>query len=163
MKTGNNFVKDPYMFMPNVKGAGHMYSTVEDLYKWDQALYKDEILSADSKKKMFTPFLSNYGYGWGISNISVNLSGDSTTLITHTGGINGFNTLIGRLVDDKHLIVIFNNNGNARLQEMSRNIGNILYDQEFDYPLKPIADHLLTVIEEEGIKTAVDLYNDLKN
>ncbi len=162
MKTGNEFVKDPYMYMPNAMGAGHMYSTVEDLYKWDQALYKDEILSAESKKKMFTPFLSNYGYGWGISKISVTLEGDSTTLISHTGGINGFNTLIGRLVDDKNLIVIFNNTGTARLQEMSMGISNILYDQEFDYPKKPIADHLLTVIEEEGIKTAVKLYQELK-
>ena len=39
---------------------------VKDLYLWDQALYTNKILSEESKKKVYTPFLSNYGYGWGI-------------------------------------------------------------------------------------------------
>src|SRR3990167_596137 len=38
LKSGRTFQVDPYMFMPNAMGAGHMYSTVEDMLLWDRAL-----------------------------------------------------------------------------------------------------------------------------
>jgi len=36
---------------------------VRDLYRWDRALYGEKLLSKVSKETMFTPVLSNYGYG----------------------------------------------------------------------------------------------------
>jgi tetratricopeptide (TPR) repeat protein len=150
------------MNVKNAIGAGDIASTVKDLYLWDQALYTDKILSNESKKKVFTPFLSNYGYGWGIMKLASPVGGDSLTLITHSGGINGFNAYIGRLIDDKHLIVILNNTGGAPMGEMRDNIVQILYDREFNYPKKPIGNHILTVIEEEGIDPAIETYKVLK-
>ena len=44
--------------------AGSMYSTVEDLLKWDQALYTEKLLPAAAKQIMWTPFKDNYAYGW---------------------------------------------------------------------------------------------------
>src|SRR5260370_7489447 len=49
--------------------AGAVYSTVEDLYRWDQALYGTAVLSEASKEKMFTPFLEGYAYGWNVRTI----------------------------------------------------------------------------------------------
>ncbi|NJM53968.1 MAG: beta-lactamase family protein, partial [Blastocatellia bacterium] len=66
-KTPTGYVNAPYLDMSLPYAAGSMYSTVGDLFKWDQSLYADKILSAASKKLMFTPGLSNYGYGFGIS------------------------------------------------------------------------------------------------
>lgn len=65
---GMNFVKDEYFYMPNALGAGDVYSTVEDMYKWDRLLYGDEFVSKDAKKKMWHPYLEDYGYGWVIMN-----------------------------------------------------------------------------------------------
>src|SRR5262249_38143191 len=55
-----------YIDMSIPYSAGSLYSTVEDLYRWDRALYTDKVLGSEWKKKMFTPFLNNYGYGWVI-------------------------------------------------------------------------------------------------
>ena len=44
--------------------AGAMYSTVADLYKWDQALYTNRVLRDSSLQKAFTPYINHYGYGW---------------------------------------------------------------------------------------------------
>ena len=44
--------------------AGSLYSTVEDLLKWDQALYTEKLLPAAAKQLMWTPFKENYAYGW---------------------------------------------------------------------------------------------------
>ena len=162
LKQGNRIAEDRYMFMLNVIGAGHMYSTVEDLFIWDQALYGTEFLSEESKEKMFTPFLSNYGYGWGIRYQKIGDTGDSTKVITHSGGINGFTTLVVRLVDDNNFIALFNNMGGSPRGEMAQQIGNILYGEEFVYPKRPIGDYLYLVIEDEGIDNAVAVYKKLK-
>lgn len=162
MKQGNRIVKDRYMYLLNVMGAGHMYSTVEDLFLWDQALYGTEFLSEESKEKMFTPFKSNYGYGWGIRFHKIGDSGDSTKVITHSGGINGFATLIVRLVDDNHFIALFDNMGGFPRSEMAQQIENILYGEEYVYPKRPIGDHLYQVINDDGIEKAVEVYHKLK-
>ena len=44
--------------------AGSLYSTTEDLLKWDQALYTDRLLPAAAKQTMWTPVKENYAYGW---------------------------------------------------------------------------------------------------
>ena len=160
-KRGNNLLNTKYMNVKNAFGAGDMVSTVEDLYLWDQALYTDNLISNESKKKIFTPFLSNYGFGWGISKIENPVGGDSLTLILHTGGINGFNALIARLVDDKHLIVVLNNSGGAPLGEIRRNITNILYGKDYEFPKKPIANHLHQIILDEGIDKAMVVFKEI--
>ena len=84
--------------------AGSLYSTVEDLFLWDQALYGDKVLSAASKELMFKPNLDNYGYGFSIRKATLGPSKIVVPVIEHNGGINGFSTLEQRLVGDHHLI-----------------------------------------------------------
>jgi CubicO group peptidase (beta-lactamase class C family) len=51
----------------NLFGNGGMLSTAGDLHKWAQALKGEEILSAAAKRKLFTPALKNYAYGWRVA------------------------------------------------------------------------------------------------
>ena len=162
LKIANQYRLDPYIYMPNAMGAGNMYSTVKDLYKWDQALYTDKILSEKSKKLMFTPGKGNYGFGWFITKVPLDNNGDSTLAIWHTGGINGFNTIIVRLVNDKSLIVLLNNTGQTKLFSMALQIAKILHNQKFEYPKKPISKELAEIIDDEGIDAAVKTYWQLK-
>ncbi|NOX17370.1 MAG: serine hydrolase [Chlorobi bacterium] len=161
MKGVSKLRRDSYIFMPNAMGAGSMYSTVGDLFKWDRVLYTDKILSAESKKKMFTPYLANYGFGWMIVSIPLP-GGDSVKVITHSGGINGFNTVMTRFPDDDNFIAVFSNVSPPPIKEILRNLMAILYDKEFEYPKKPIKDYLLEIINEEGADAAVSLYKNLK-
>src|SRR5262249_45822114 len=39
-------------------GSDALYSTIEDLYRWDQALYTEQLISKDLLDKMFTPYAS---------------------------------------------------------------------------------------------------------
>ncbi|RPI71150.1 MAG: class A beta-lactamase-related serine hydrolase, partial [Ignavibacteriales bacterium] len=160
LKFGNTFVNDLYMYMPNTMGAGHIYSTVEDLLKWDQILFTDKILSEKSKEKMFTPFLSNYGYGWGISWLKLSDT-DSIKSIAHSGGINGFNTNFARFVNKKQTVILFNNTGGAPLSTITTEIAKILNGHEFKYPKKPVTDILIAKIEEEGVNEAASFVKKL--
>jgi tetratricopeptide (TPR) repeat protein len=142
--------------------AGSLYSTVEDLFLWDQALYADKPVSGRSKELMFKANLENYGYGLIIRKAPIIEGKNEVTTIGHGGGINGFNTLIERLVEDKHLIVLLNNTGGTRLSEMSQAIKNILYGAPVKNPLKPVSQVLYKTILEQDLASAVKQYRELK-
>ncbi|MBO0938542.1 serine hydrolase [Fibrella sp. HMF5335] len=161
-KAGGGYVNAPYLDMSIPYAAGSLYSTVEDLYKWDQALYTDKLLSAVGKATMFTPFKDEYAYGWGVGNTKVGERKDSLLLISHGGGINGFNTLITRAPRDKQLIVLLNNTGGAPLNNMRQNILRILYDQPIEAPKKLIADLLRQSISTDPVATVRQKFAEWK-
>lgn len=55
VRRGDHFVREPYFFMQNAYSVGAMYSTVEDLYLWDQALYGTSLLSKKYKGPLLLP------------------------------------------------------------------------------------------------------------
>ena len=162
-KTPKGYINAPYLDMSIPYAAGSLYSTVEDLYLWDRALYSDKILSAKSKELMFKPNLENYGYGFGITNAALGDTKQTVPVISHTGGINGFNTIIVRLIGNQHLIVLLDNTSQGRnLDKISKDITNILYNQPYSQPKKSIAEALFNTAAEQGAEAAVKQYRNLK-
>ena len=135
--------------------AGALYSTVKDLYKWDQALYTDKLVPAELKQKLFTPVLEHYGYGWVINIVPANDPGAGQTIIAHGGGINGFNTLEQRFVDDHDLIVRFNNVPGPDLGEMGKGIRAVLYGQEPKPPKRMLVNVVGDTIVHRGVEASV--------
>jgi CubicO group peptidase (beta-lactamase class C family) len=162
VKAPTGYENAPYLDMSIPYAAGSLYSTVEDLYLWDQALYGEKVLSAKSREVMFTPFLEHYAYGWGV-NMVATAEGKEGTAIAHSGGINGFSTLITRMVDDRHLVVLLDNTSQGgKLEEITRSIAGVLYDRPYTPPRQPIADVLLKTIVESNVEAAVRQYRELK-
>jgi CubicO group peptidase (beta-lactamase class C family) len=155
-------VNAPFLDMSLPYAAGSLYSTVEDMYKWDQALYTDKLLSNDLKQKLFTPALEHYAYGWTITTIAEGEPGVGQTQIGHGGGINGFNTLEERLVGDHDLIVVFNNTPGADLGEMAKGVRAILYGQEATAPKRSIGQEIGGTIVKHGVDAGIAQYRELK-
>jgi CubicO group peptidase (beta-lactamase class C family) len=88
--------------------AGALYSTVEDLFLWDQALYTDKLVSKESLDIMFSPKVImednklSYAYGWFVYHDPINLVG-------HGGNIFGYSSFILRDPETKNLIVVMTN------------------------------------------------------
>ncbi|MDH4271095.1 MAG: serine hydrolase [Candidatus Aminicenantes bacterium] len=160
------YANAPYLDMSLPYAAGSLYSTVEDLYLWDQALYADRLLSAKMKELLFKPHVQNpgsaYGYGWSVGKRKLPQSKREVSIVAHGGGINGFNTLIERYVDDKHLVVLLNNTGGTSLGEMSTAIGRILYGEPYDPPKKSIARTLYETMRLKNLEAAISEYRELK-
>ena len=143
--------------------AGALYSTVEDLFAWDQALYTDKLLTPKSKELMFQPGKSNYGYGWFIDQATIPGLDAKVPRIAHGGGINGFNTLLTRLPGDRHLIILLSNTpGRSLIGSLNEGITAILYGQKAPFPKPSIAQVLYPVIKAEGIQAATARYRKLK-
>ena len=167
-KQGKNYRNSRYLDMTIPYAAGSMYSTVEDLYKWDQALYTTTLLPQEYMTMYFEPYIpafgkAHYAYGWGVGYAKIGKSNDSIYTIGHGGGINGFNTNISRATSDKSLVVLLNNTGGAPLDEMTRAIRGIMYGKAYDMPKKSVADEVLTVIEDKGIEAGIVHYNKIKD
>jgi len=85
-------------------GASSIYSTGQDLLKFDQALYTEKLLGQKEKELMVTIVQPPYGYGWFISDDSLN-----GKILSHGGDIFGFTSLIERRLKDKIVIIILGN------------------------------------------------------
>lgn len=165
-KHGKQIVNAAYLDMSIPYAAGSLYSTVEDLYLWDQALYTNKLLNEKSIESLFKSYISAgrafYGYGWFIDDVD---NGDKEKLKTigHGGGINGFNTIISRYPADKNLIVLLNNTGGTILGEMNDAIRAILYNKPFNQPKKSLALDLLDIYDTKGAAAGTESYKKLKN
>jgi CubicO group peptidase (beta-lactamase class C family) len=157
-KTAAGYTNAPYLDMSIPYAAGSLYSTVEDLYLWDQALYTDRVLPEQTKQVMFKPHLSNYAYGWSVRNSRFDAK---IPIITHNGGINGFSTTIIRFPAEKHLIVMLDNSGQG-LDQLSEELAKILYDRPHELPKMSVAEVLFKTISEKGIAAGMTQFQDLK-
>ncbi len=113
--------------------AGAMYSTVEDLLKWDQALYTEKLLPEAAKQVMWTPFRDNYAYGWQIASPSPNAFGGQKR-IAHGGGINGFSASFVRLPDAKMTVIVLANTDAASSSTVARDVMAIYYGHKYEVP-----------------------------
>lgn len=162
-KVATGYVNAPYLDMSIPYAAGSMYSTVEDLYLWDQALYADKVVSASSKELMYKPTLGDYAYGWVITKAKLGTGSETVSKIAHGGGINGFNTVIVRFPEQKHLIVMLDNTSQGgNLGRLERALTNILFNQPYETPRMPIADMLHKTISDRGIEAGLAQFRDLK-
>jgi CubicO group peptidase (beta-lactamase class C family) len=113
-KTGKWVIRDQSQTSA-LFGDGGVYSNIEDLAKWDEALYNDELLTRETLTDIFTSGkLTNgeaagYGYGWKISS----LSGEK--IIYHDGSTSGFNNFYIRIPSRKLSVIFLTNRNNYNL------------------------------------------------
>ena len=127
-KQGGEFVNAAYMDMTIPFAAGAMYSTTGDLLIWDQALYTEKLVSRKSLDEMFTPFKSNYGYGWSIGKRFDHQE------ISHGGSIYGFATEIDRYPNDKLTVIVLSNVQGAPSEEVANSLSAIVFGAAYKIP-----------------------------
>jgi CubicO group peptidase (beta-lactamase class C family) len=90
-----------HMSIPHAAGA--LYSTTEDLLRWEQGLFGGKLISATSLAKMTTPFKGDYALG-----VVVQTAG-GRRVVQHGGGIDGFNTFLAYYPDNKVTVAVLAN------------------------------------------------------
>ncbi len=106
--------------------AGALYSTVNDLFLWDQALYSERLLPAPLRDLLFRPNLASYGYGWGILVPAAGSAYAGESIPMHGGAIFGFQAIIQRIPKHKELIVLLDNSDSPKLLAIALEIRSLL-------------------------------------
>ena len=102
--------------------AGAIVTNVDDLLKWDNALYTDKIIKSEWLEKAWKPFLlpngqlTNYGFGWSVGNYH------GLKFITHGGAINGFLSDGIRIPSQQIYVTILSNSTSKSPSDFSSNI-----------------------------------------
>lgn len=106
-----------------VLGDGGIYSSIDDLARWDAALYDSRLLSDASRRLAFTPWTRTddpaikYGFGWRISGETLWHSGESV----------GFRNVIVRYPQRHLTVIILTNRDDPEPYKMALNIAqNVL-------------------------------------
>src|SRR5256884_196345 len=66
-----------------------MYSSIEDLYRWNQALTHSNLFSEELRKKIFTPGLGDWSYGWFVTRIARGQPGEGSMMAEMRGDMPG--------------------------------------------------------------------------
>ncbi|WMN12001.1 serine hydrolase domain-containing protein [Marivirga salinae] len=105
----NSFLNAPHWDMSQSFSAAGMYSTVGDLFKWDQALRGTQLISKASFKEIFTPFNDEirYGFAWFINDPEI--SGKKRLFAGHNGGANGYKSQIMRGINEDLVVIYLSN------------------------------------------------------
>jgi CubicO group peptidase (beta-lactamase class C family) len=119
-----------YIDMSIPYAAGALYSTVEDLARWDQALTAGKLLSPQSFAAMYTPVKGDYAYGWTVKQRAQHKE------ISHGGGINGFNTFILRYPEEHVCVVVLSNVVPASPERMAHDLAAIVSGEPYSLPTK---------------------------
>ena len=119
-------------YLDTVLGDKGIYSTVEDLYKWDQALYSQKLVKRATLKEAFTGTRlkkrkgEDYGFGWRIRQLE---RGD--TIVYHAGLWHGYTSYLLRNPREHSAIIVLSNVSNGSLRHL-KEIQQVLY------PAQPI-------------------------
>jgi CubicO group peptidase (beta-lactamase class C family) len=117
-----------FIHMSVPQGAGALYSTTEDLLKWNQGLFGGKVLQAASFEKMTQPFKNKYALG-----LTVDTPG-TRKVIQHGGGIEGFNTLLGYYPDDQLTVVVLANLNGPAPQQIATQLAAVAFGEAIKLP-----------------------------
>ncbi|MEX2232512.1 MAG: serine hydrolase [Cyclobacteriaceae bacterium] len=115
--------------------AGAIYSTVEDLYKWNEALFNGKVLQEQSLKAGLTPVIlsngkkpdnANYGYGWALGEYR------GQDIIEHGGGLHGFISQLARYPEENVTVAILTNITPTEVNINSHRIAEFLLWEKMD-------------------------------
>jgi CubicO group peptidase (beta-lactamase class C family) len=115
-QTKEGYVSAPFIAMSQLRAAGALMSSVDDLAIWNEAFYSEKLLKRASIERIFTAYKLasgesiNYGYGWEIWQF------EGRAMASHGGGINGFTAYVLRIPQDHIYIAILSNDRTAEVQ-----------------------------------------------
>lgn len=127
-KGGGVYREIDYAPQNAVYGEDNIYTTVEDMYSWDQALYTEKLVRAATLKEAFTPGRLNdgtatsYGFGWGL-NRTLGLEA-----LEHGGAWLGFRTYIVRFPTRRFTVIVLSNLAQFEPDAIAAEISKIYLD-----------------------------------
>ena len=160
---GEGYELRDFHYLNGAAGDGAIYSTLEDLYRWDQALYTDKLVQPQTLTRAFTPTrLKNgkthgYGFGWSILKDK-----DGSKVVAHGGGWVGFRTFIRREIDNRRTVILLTNNSSYVLRPLINSVVDILSGRDYSLPKLSIAQEMTRFFFRDGLEAALNRYRKLK-
>jgi CubicO group peptidase (beta-lactamase class C family) len=132
----DGLVNAGYINMTVPFSAGGLYSTTEDLWRWERGLFGGKLLSSASLKQMTTPFKNDYAFGLAVQKVN------GREVIEHGGGIEGFNTMLAYYPEDKLTVAVLANLNGEAPEEIAQDLGALAHRENVVLPSERKAVHV---------------------
>ncbi|MGS2726848.1 serine hydrolase [Psychroserpens sp. BH13MA-6] len=152
-----------YDIVNDVRGDGGIYSTLDDLYKWNMALVNHTIISKDYLDEAWTPGTLNngevteYGFGWFIEDDT-----SKPQTVFHSGGWVGFGTFLFNEVETKSGFIMLTNNTTNYYSDILTGIATIRAGGNYELPKNRIHNEMAKLIFKEDVNKAISHYHQVK-
>jgi len=143
----NVFKSNAYNLIPFIASAG-IQTTVGDMLKFDQALYGTELLSEESKKVMFKPYINNFAACWRTAEVHGNF------VLWHGGETAGVSAMFRRYTKDKYTLIILSNYHRTG-RPVTWVLEPILFGDEYELPKQTLREFLYQNMITKGIKNTI--------
>jgi CubicO group peptidase (beta-lactamase class C family) len=117
-----------YFNLDYLFSAGGLYSTVEDLYLWEQSFYTEKLLNQKSREEMLTAGLENTGYGWEI------FQKFNRRLNRIDGRSFGFSNSMVSYPEEKVVIIVLSNIDTSGAVKIADDLSAIVFGEKYDNP-----------------------------
>jgi len=163
MVEGYNFSGKKVGYQSSVVGPGGIYSTIDDLARWNRALNSNLLVSKKTLSEAFTNGQLNdkpisimlrtqeYGYGFGWMVFEKN----GQKYVQHDGTVEAYRSMIKKNLSKGYDYIYLTNDG-ARLaaNELLTSIDNILDSAIYKVPLIPLTTKIVTEFQDNDLQLA---------
>lgn len=128
-RTDSGWIKKDQSITSAVLGDGGIYSNVEDLFKWEQSLYSNQILIDELRHESITREVLNdgekidYGFGWHLKTYK------GVEIVYHGGSTQGFRNVIYRVPSKNFCIIILTNRNEGQPEKIADKIFEIYFEK----------------------------------
>jgi len=141
-EAGRGWVVADEHYQNGLYGDGGVYSTVRDLFRYDQALYDGSLVRPDlleeavSQARLNDGTMSDYGFGWSV------ITDERGDFVAHGGGWAGFSPFFVRDYHNGNTVIQLTNRPGIRRGELAFAIYEIMHGGEVELPETAMAEAL---------------------
>ena len=159
-ENGGTTTEAPFRDQSTAYAAGGMYSTVEDLFIWSEAVKSNRLLSLELTNKMLTPDKQGQCYGWVRNWDDIIEKNINVRLFGHGGALAGNSAFIA-MYDDETTIIYLSNRNNIKAEELLNQVHLRANGLKDEYKIKGYPNRSsYSEFEDDGGMSALQDYFD---
>lgn len=118
---GENGIDNAERIYHSAFAAGGIYSTTEDMLRWEEGLFGGKLLTPVSLHKMTTPFKSDWACGLYVKHVNGHLMAEQS------GGAIGFNADVAYYPEEKLAVIVLGNLNTAAILKMTAALADVMH------------------------------------
>jgi len=157
VRSPRGYVRPRFERQQNLLGTGNLYSTVDDLYTWNQVLSSGAFLPEEWRKRMFTVYWRDLheAHAYSINVFTMQLdTGEEITYRGFTGGAPGFMTDAFTFPDANLTVILLDNSSQYNHWRIAPDIYRIVRGFSCSEPKRLVSTVLAKIAVEESANTA---------
>jgi CubicO group peptidase (beta-lactamase class C family) len=141
--------------------AAGLYTSVDDLFRFDCALYGTRLLQPATRALMLQAHRADYGFGWNVGQWKLP-DGRRLPVVSHTGSVPGYQSYYLRSELNQDCVIILDNFWQGSLVvQMGQDLLEVLNGKPLQLAKRSLEEYLAPIAYREGTQAMQTAYQHL--